>query len=268
MLRLGAVDVWESVEGIRRLSPVVHNITNYVVMNTTANALLAIGASPVMAHALEEIDEMVNIASVLVINIGTLSRDWIKAMFKAAEKANARSIPIILDPVGAGATSLRTETAREFIKAFRPSVIRGNASEIMSVLENRGKTKGVDSTEASHNAVSAGRGINEAYGSVVCISGETDYIIDAGQIIKIKNGHQMMTRVTGMGCAATALCGAFAAVNKNYAQAAAHAMAVMGITGEIAAQGASGPGTLQVRFFDALFNLSLEDIGKRLKVEC
>jgi hydroxyethylthiazole kinase len=237
-------------------------------MNTTANTLLAIGASPVMAHALEEIDEMVDIASALVINIGTLSRDWIRAMFKAAEKANTRSIPIILDPVGAGATSFRTETAREFIKAFRPSVIRGNASEIMSVFENRGKTKGVDSVEASHDAVSAGKCINKDHGSVVCISGETDYIIDAGQIIKIRNGHAMMTKVTGMGCAATALCGAFAAVNKNRVQAAAHAMAVMGIAGEMAAKGASGPGTLQVRFFDALFNLSLEDIGQRLKIEC
>jgi hydroxyethylthiazole kinase len=267
MFRLGAADVWESVESIRRLSPVVHNITNYVVMNTTANALLAIGASPVMAHALEEMDEMVGIASSLIINIGTLSRDWIKAMFRAAEKANARGIPIILDPVGAGATSLRTETASEFIKAFRPSVIRGNASEIMSVFKDRGRTKGVDSVEASHDAVSAGREINEAYGSVVCISGETDYIIDAGQIVKIRNGHQMMTRVTGMGCAATALCGAFTAVNENYSQATAQAMAVMGIAGEIAALGATGPGTLQVGFIDALFNLSAEDIGQRLKVE-
>jgi hydroxyethylthiazole kinase len=268
MFRLGAANVWESIEGIRRLSPVVHNITNYVVMNSTANALLAIGASPVMAHALEEMDEMAGIASALVINIGTLSREWIKAMFRAAEKANARSIPIILDPVGAGATSLRTETASELIKVFSPSIIRGNASEIMSVFASRGRTKGVDSTEASHDAVSAGREISETYGSVVCISGETDYIIESGQIIKVRNGHQMMTRVTGLGCTATALCGAFAAVNENRAQAAAHAMAVMGIAGEIAVEHASGPGTLQVRFLDALFNLSIDDIGKRLKVEC
>jgi hydroxyethylthiazole kinase len=268
MNKCDVMDVWESVENIKKLSPVVHNITNYVVMNTTANALLAVGASPVMAHAMEEMDEMVGIASALVVNIGTLSRDWIKAMFKAAERANSRGIPIILDPVGAGATGFRTETAREFIKAFRPSVIRGNASEIMSVFENTGKTKGVDSTEASHDAVSAGKRINEAYGSAVCISGETDYIIDANCFIKVRNGHPMMTKVTGMGCTATALCGAYSAVNKNYALAAVHAMAVMGMAGEIAVQGASGPGTLQVRFIDALFNLSIDDIGQRLKVEC
>ncbi len=261
------MDVWESVQSIRKASPVVHNITNYVVMNSTANALLAIGASPVMAHAVEEMEEMVNIASALVVNIGTLSRDWIKAMFKAAERANARGIPVILDPVGAGATGFRTETAREFIRTFRPCLIRGNASEIMSVFENTGKTKGVDSTEASHDAVSAGRGINETYGSVVCISGETDYIIGTGRIIKVRNGHPMMTRVTGLGCTATALCGAFAAVNEDRTQAAAHAMAVMGIAGEMAAERASGPGTLQVGLYDALYNLSIDGISQRLKIE-
>ncbi|HEY9161095.1 MAG TPA: hydroxyethylthiazole kinase [Desulfomonilia bacterium] len=267
MPKCNVTDVWGSVESIRKLSPVIHNITNYVVMNSTANALLAIGASPVMAHALEEMDEMVGIAAALVVNIGTLSREWIKAMFKAAERATLRNIPVILDPVGAGATSFRTETAREFIRVFRPSVIRGNASEIMSVYEDAGTTKGVDSTKASHDAVSTGMSINEDYGSVVCISGETDYVIDAGRIIKIRNGHKMMTRVTGLGCTATALCGAFAAVSENRAQAAAHAMAVMGIAGEIAAERAAGPGTLQVGFYDALFNLSIDDIGQRLKVE-
>ncbi len=267
MPKCNASDVWGSVESIRKLSPVIHNITNYVVMNTTANALLAIGASPVMAHATEEMDEMVGIASALVVNIGTLSREWIKAMFKAAERATLRNIPVILDPVGAGATAFRTETAQEFIKAFRPSIIRGNASEIMSVYESSGSTKGVDSAKASHDAVSAGMSINEDYGSVVCISGETDYVIDSGRTVKIRNGHQMMTKVTGLGCTATALCGAFAAVSENRAQAAAHAMAVMGIAGEIAVERAAGPGTLQVFFYDALYNLTIDGIEQRLKVE-
>lgn len=262
-----AEGVWKSVEDIRRLSPVVHNITNYVVMNTTANAILAIGASPVMAHAMEEMDEMVGIASALVVNIGTLSREWVKAMFKAAERASARGIPVVLDPVGAGATSYRTETAREFIQTFRPSIIRGNASEIMSVFEDAGKTKGVDSTEASHDAVSAGRGISRTYGSAVCISGETDYIVAGEKTIKVANGHPLMTRVTGLGCTATALCGAFAAVNGDYAQAAAHAMAVMGIAGEMAADGASGPGSLQMRFLDILYGMKSADINKRIKIE-
>ncbi|HQJ09286.1 MAG TPA: hydroxyethylthiazole kinase, partial [Deltaproteobacteria bacterium] len=152
-MKSSEASVWESIESIRKTSPVVHNITNYVVMNSTANALLAIGASPVMAHAAEEVADMVNIASALVINIGTLSRDWVNSMFKAADQAAKRGIPVILDPVGAGATGYRTETAREFLKAVRPAIVRGNASEIMALVEDKAKTKGVDSTDVSHNAV-------------------------------------------------------------------------------------------------------------------
>jgi hydroxyethylthiazole kinase len=267
MISRDAVSVWNSIDKIRKTAPVVHNITNYVVMNSTANAILAIGASPVMAHAAEEMPEMVNIASALVINIGTLSKEWIIAMFAAAAKANERGIPIILDPVGAGATSYRTQTARQLIKEARPAIIRGNASEIMSVYEDKGSTKGVDSTNASHDAVAAARAINAEFGSVICISGQTDYIINGENIIKVKNGHPMMTRVTGLGCTATAICGVFAAVNSNRAEAAAQAMSVMGIAGEIAAEASSGPGTLQVNFLDALYNLSETDIEKRLKIE-
>ena len=259
--------VWESVEKIRRTSPVVHNITNYVVMNSTANALLAIGASPVMAHAGEEVEDMVNIARALVINIGTLSREWVKSMFSAAEQATKRGIPVILDPVGAGATRYRTETAREFLKTIRPAIVRANASEIMALFEEGAKTKGVDSTDASHDAIAAARGISGACGAVVCVSGETDYIITGDRTVKIGNGHPMMTRVTGMGCAATALCGAFAAVDKDYVKAAAHAMAVMGIAGEMAAEKAAGPGSLEVGFLDALYGLTAKDVEERLKME-
>jgi hydroxyethylthiazole kinase len=266
-MKSSEASVWESIESIRKTSPVVHNITNYVVMNSTANALLAIGASPVMAHAAEEVADMVNIASALVINIGTLSRDWVNSMFKAADQAAKRGIPVILDPVGAGATGYRTETAREFLKAVRPAIVRGNASEIMALVEDKAKTKGVDSTDVSHNAVAAAKGINEAYGSVVCVSGETDYIVGRDRILKVGNGHPMMTRVTGMGCAATALCGAFAAVGPDFVKTSAHAMAVMGIAGEMAAERAAGPGSLQVLFLDALYGLTSKDIAARLKME-
>lgn len=259
--------IWGTVENIRKISPVVHNITNYVVMNSSANVLLAVGASPVMAHAAEEVVDMVNIASSLVVNIGTLSREWVKSMFAAADQALKRGIPVILDPVGAGATGYRTETAREFAKTVRPAIIRGNASEIMALFEDRAKTKGVDSLNASHDAVQAARGIHEGCGSIVCISGETDYIVAGDRIVKIRNGHPLMARVTGMGCAATAMCGAFAAVDSNYARAAAQAMAVMGIAGEMAAEGAAGPGSLEIRFLDALYNLSSRDIAGRLKME-
>jgi hydroxyethylthiazole kinase len=258
-------EIWSAVRAIREKAPVVHSITNYVVMNNTANALLALGASPVMAHAEEEIEEMVGIASALVINIGTLSPAWVRAMFKAAAAARTRKIPIVLDPVGAGATSYRTRTARELIRAVPPEIIRGNASEIIALLETNVKTKGVDSTASSDTALAIGRALHAESGSVVCISGETDYTIGPAGTIQTRNGHILMTRVTGLGCTASALCGAFAAVTADPAIAAAEAMAVMGIAGEIAFALSEGPGTLQLHFLDALYRLSAEDIERLLK---
>lgn len=265
MGQLTVEGLWGAVEEIRAKAPVVHNITNHVVMNTTANALLALGASPVMAHAEEEMAEMVGIASALVINLGTLSREWVKAMYLAAAEAEQRGIPVVLDPVGAGATSYRTHTAREMIRRFRPEIVRGNASEIMAVCADGARTKGVDSTEASHAAVEAARTLQTTYGVVVCISGPTDFIVSRGDLIEVDNGHPLMPRVTGLGCTASALCGAFAAVNADMALAAAQAMAVMGIAGEMAVEKAVGPGTLQLHFLDALHRLSEADLRQRLR---
>jgi hydroxyethylthiazole kinase len=258
-------NTWETVAAIRSQAPVVHNITNYVVMNSTANALLALGASPVMAHAEEEMADMVGIASALVLNLGTLSGSWIRAMFLAGERAAERGIPVVLDPVGAGATPFRTATARSLVRALRPAIIRGNASEIMAVCGDQARTKGVDSTEASGDALAAARELHAGFGSVVCISGATDYVVGGPELYRIHNGHPMMTRVTGLGCTATALCGAFAAVNPDPALAAAQAMAVMGVAGELAAEGADGPGSLQVRFLDALYRLTAQDLAQRLR---
>ncbi len=266
-MNITAEEIWSAVRAIREKAPVVHSITNYVVMNSTANALLALGASPVMAHAEEEMEEMVGIASALVINIGTLSPAWVRAMFMAAEAARKRKIPIVLDPVGAGATTYRTRTARELIRAVPPQIIRGNASEIMALLETNTKTKGVDSTASSDAAVAIGRKLHAESGAAVCISGETDYTIGRAGVIRGRNGHIMMTRVTGLGCTASALCGAFAAVVSDPAVAAAEAMAVMGIAGEIAFAKSTGPGSLQLHFIDALYRLSADDIGRMVKIE-
>ncbi|MBN1665055.1 MAG: hydroxyethylthiazole kinase [Deltaproteobacteria bacterium] len=266
-MQISSSDIWNTVQTIRQKAPLIHNITNYVVMNYTANALLAVGASPVMAHAEEEVEDMVNIAGALVINIGTLSSHWIKSMFRAANEAGKRNIPIILDPVGAGATGYRTRITREFMETVPPTVIRGNASEILAILKDDAKTKGVDSTASSNDALRDAREINRTYGSIVCISGKTDYIISADHTVKVMNGHPMMTRVTGMGCTATAICGAFAAVNTQTSAAVAEAMAVMGIAGELAVAKAEGPGSLQYHFLDALYALSHEDIERLLKIE-
>jgi hydroxyethylthiazole kinase len=260
------LNAWAALQEIRKRSPLIHNITNYVAMNTSANALLAIGASPVMAHAEEEMADMVALASALVINIGTLSREWVKSMFKAAEHAAKRGIPVVLDPVGAGATPYRTETVRDLVAAARPTIIRGNASEIMALCGDGAKTKGVETTEVSRDAVGAAQLLFGSLGSVLCISGATDYIVGGKEVFKIRNGHPMMTRVTGLGCTATALCGAFAAVTPDPARAAAQAMAVMGIAGEIAAERAEGPGTLQLHFLDALYRLTEDDIIRRIRL--
>ncbi len=263
---INAENIFANLENVRRRSPLVHNITNYVVMNTTANALLAVGASPVMAHAPEEVEDMVNIALALVINIGTLSGHWVEAMFKAALRAKKKGIPIVLDPVGAGATPYRTRTVRELIQAVPPAIVRGNASEIMAMIDNLTKTKGVDSAAATEAALDSASHLSQQLDSVVCVSGETDYIVDKKNVAMIKNGHAWMPKVTGLGCTASALCGAFAAVNPDPFAATASAMAVMGIAGEIAAEKSSGPGSLQVEFLDALFNLNSAEIEQRLKM--
>jgi hydroxyethylthiazole kinase len=251
---------------IRSNAPLVHNITNYVVMNNTANALLALGASPVMAHSANEVEDMVKLASSLVINIGTLSQSWVDAMIKAGKKANERHIPVVLDPVGAGATLYRTLTSRLIISECNPSVIRGNASEIMSLTDSNTVTKGVESVVAASSAIDFARQLAKNTGAVVVISGPVDYIIDSQSTIEVYNGSPLMAKVTGMGCTATAIIGAFVAVNQDFIKAAAHAMVVTGIAGELAANKSNGPGSMQVNFLDELYNISDEQITRLFNV--
>ena len=255
----------QDLEQLRAKAPLIHNITNYVVMNSTANALISIGASPVMAHAVEEMEEMAGLASALVINIGTLSDKWIEAMHVAGKAAKSKGIPVVLDPVGAGATTLRTNTTKELIQQVGPDVIRGNASEILAIAQAGFTTKGVDSTASAESALEAAKDLAQSAGAVVSISGQTDYITDGKQVDQISNGHHLMGKVTGTGCTATALIAAFASVNSNYQDAAGEAMAVMGIAGEMAGEKADAPGTFYVRFLDALYQIDGDQIQKRWK---
>jgi hydroxyethylthiazole kinase len=236
-------------------------------MNLTANALLALGASPVMAHAEEEVEEMVGLASALVLNIGTLSAVWIGSMLKASAAARRKGIPIVLDPVGAGATRLRTDTSRLLLEAARPAVLRGNASEIRALFHAERETRGVDSRHTAETALEAARGLSAEFGSAVSVSGPVDLIVQGDSVIRVANGHPLMPRVTGLGCTASALTGAFAAVNPEPLAAAFHAMAVMGIAGEMAGESAAGPASFQTRFLDALHQLSEKDIATRLRME-
>lgn len=248
------------VADVRSASPLVHNITNFVVMNNTANALLAIGASPVMAHSIDEVSDMASIASALVLNIGTLEKAWVDSMLVAGKTAMARNIPIVFDPVGAGATPYRLRACAEILSEVKPSIIRGNASEIMALAKAGTKTKGVDSTASSDEALSCVTALSKETGAVVVASGAVDVVSDGERVERIPYGHPLMGRVTGMGCTATAILGAFAAVEKDFLLAASYGMATMGIAGEIAGRKARGTGSMQVEFLDALTNLSDADI--------
>ena len=249
---------------LREKSPLVHNITNYVAMNFSANALLAIGASPVMAHAVEEMDDMVAIASALVINIGTLDAEWIRGMLRAGRAAHRMGKPIVLDPVGAGATPYRTETAWEIIRECHPTIIRGNASEIMALVNADITSKGVDSSQSSDDAVESAKQLALSTGAVVVISGATDYITDGTHTETITNGSPLMTRVTAMGCTASSMVGAFAGINPDAFEAALHGMAAMGVCGELAVAQCPAPGSLLTHFVDALYTITPEELVTRV----
>ena len=253
-------ELWNDLRRVREEAPLVHNITNFVVMNNTANALLAVGALPVMAHAVEEVAEMTALAGALVINIGTLAREWIDAMATAMATARERGIPIVFDPVGAGATTFRTQTSIDLLGRVAPAVIRGNASEIMALAGSAVRTKGVDSSAAADAAEDAALLLARRYSCAVVVSGAVDLLVDGKRTFLVRNGHPLMPKVTGLGCTATALVGAFCAVNGDPLVAARHAMTVMGICGELAAAKAAGPGSMQVHFIDALYNLDAEQL--------
>ncbi|MCD9526090.1 hydroxyethylthiazole kinase [Photobacterium carnosum] len=249
---------------VREQKPLVVNITNYVVMNNTANALLAIGASPIMAHSRQEMAEMMHIAGSLVINIGTLDSEWIERMLFAVEQANANNKPIVLDPVGCGASVLRTQTARTLAAKANNLIIRGNASEIIALAGEASQTKGVDALDSSDTALAAAQVLVSQYHANVVISGEVDYVVTASQTISLSNGHHMMPYVTGMGCSLTALTGAFAAIGETSGLAAT---AIYAIAGEIAAEQSAGPASLQLNIIDGLYHISAEQICQRLNMD-
>jgi hydroxyethylthiazole kinase len=250
----------ENLRHVRAARPLVHNITNYVVMNFTANVLLAAGASPVMAHAENEVADMVALSKALVLNIGTLDDAWVAAMLRAGKKANERGIPVILDPVGAGATPLRTAATKRLLDEVRVAVVRGNASEILAIAGSAAQTKGVESTDSMAAAAEQGRALARELGVTVAITGEVDYITDGARVVRVANGHSLMTCVTGTGCGATTVIGAFLAVESDPVAAAATALAYYGLAGERAAADAPGPGTFMIRFLDALHTITSADV--------
>ena len=255
------------LRSLRERKPLVHQITNYVVMNETANATLALGALPVMAHAKQEVEQMASVAGALVLNIGTLSEPWIEAMLLAAKAANEAGAPIVLDPVGAGATTFRTETARRILDEAEIAVVRGNAAEIATLAGREAEIRGVESIGAADSGAELARAAATALGLVVAVTGPVDHVSDGDSVIAVSNGHELLGTVSGTGCMSTAITGCFLAARPEAPlETAAEALVAFGVAGEDAAHGANGPGTFHAQLYDALYNLDPETIDGRARV--
>ena len=256
----------KSLQRIRSTRPLIHNLTNFVVMNSTANIILAIGASPVMAHAPEEVEEMAAMASAVVLNIGTLEKSWIESMILAGKAANNQNIPVVLDPVGVGATQFRFQSARKILDEVKCAIIRGNPSEILALAGQETQTKGVDSLKGVNDIAPMIMSISRSLDSVIAVTGVEDLICDGEHCLAVSGGDAMFTRVTGTGCAASAACACFAGVESNFVAASVEALAYYGIAGMEAAYQSKGPGSFQVQLLDALANISENTIKTSIMV--
>lgn len=256
----------ESLRRLREAKPLIHQITNYVVMNETANATLALGALPVMAHAREEVGEMAAIAGALVLNIGTLSPHWVEAMILAGRVANQRGTPVVLDPVGAGATTYRTETAKRILDEVRVTVLRGNAGEIATLVGIEAEVRGVESIDAGVDAAELARRAGKTLGLVASVTGPVDHVSDGERVVAVANGHPLLATITGTGCMSSAITGCFLAVRADEPlDAAAEALVAFGVAGEDAAVDAKGPGSFHVNLYDGLAALDPATLDGRAR---
>ncbi|SFT27044.1 hydroxyethylthiazole kinase [Paenibacillus sp. BC26] len=261
--------VASKLKQVRETNPLIHNITNVVVTNFTANGLLALGASPVMAYAKQEVADIAKISGALVLNIGTLNETEIEAMKLAGSSANAHGVPVVLDPVGAGASAYRTDTARGLLADVKVSIIRGNAAEIANVVGREWTIKGVDAGTSGGDVVELAKHAAAQLGTVVVITGEADIVSDGTRTFAVRNGDAILTRVTGTGCLLTSVIGAFAAVESDLILASVAALTAYGVAAELAAGKAAGqgPGSFQIAFLDQLANVTAADIEKLGRVE-
>ncbi|MFC4402094.1 hydroxyethylthiazole kinase [Gracilibacillus xinjiangensis] len=248
------------LDKIREQQPLIHNITNLVVTNFTANGLYALGASPVMANAREEVEEMASIANALVLNIGTLTKEQVEAMIIAGKAANKAGIPVVLDPVGAGATTFRTKSAQTILDQVKVSIIRGNAGEIANLAGVSAEVKGVDAS-GDFDMEELLQVAYEQLHIPLAITGALDFVTDGKDKAIISNGHPLLTKVTGAGCLLSSVVAAFLAVEKETFKAATRAISCYGIAAEEAASKASLPGDFQVELLNQLYAIS-EDVLK------
>ena len=260
------IDPGATLAVIRERKPLVHNVTNYVVMNETANAILALGALPVMAHAKNEVREMVGLAGALVLNIGTLSDDWIEAMLLAGAEANARGVPVVLDPVGAGATTYRTDTAKRILDTLDVAVLRGNAGEVATLVGVEAEVRGVESVGGGADPAGLAREAARTFGLVASVTGGVDHVSDGDRSAAVANGHELLAAITGTGCMSSALTGCFLAGKDDPFEAAVEALIAFGVAGEDAAAVAKGPGSFHVALYDALAALEPSSLTGRAQV--
>ena len=261
------IDAYGLLKKIKEQKPVVHHLTNWVTIYDCANVVKVLGASPVMAHAPEEVAEMAGIASSLVLNIGTLTVDFIEAMKIAAKSANRKNIPVILDVCGAGATKLRDQKCFELLDSAQIAIIKGNASEIARIGGQTVKTKGVDAGNVTANLSDLAAGLAKSRHCTVVITGQEDIVTDGKRCYSIKNGHPMMANIVGTGCMAASVVGTFAAVEADYVETSAAALVCFEIASELAVKKSHGPGTFKEQLFDALFHLDKVTIDDMQKVE-
>ncbi len=256
----------EILARVREKRPLVHHITNYVTVNDCANVTLCIGAAPVMAEAREEMADMVSLAGALVLNIGTLRSEQVESMLIAGRRANELRIPIVLDPVGAGATKYRTEVAQRLLKELRVSILKGNAGEIGVLAGSGGVVRGVDSGGMSGEPVSVSRELASSLGLTVVMSGPTDIVTDGRRTLLVDNGHELMGRISGTGCMASSLVAAFAAVADDHVTSSAAALAAFGIAGESAARRARGPYAFKSALMDEVASLTPSAMTERVRI--
>ncbi|XP_058182130.1 hydroxyethylthiazole kinase [Rhododendron vialii] len=258
---------WAHLSAVRTHSPLIQCITNFVSMDLMANTLLSAGASPAMIHSLREIPDFTPRAAALCVNVGTLTAEWLPAMMAAAEAAGRAGKPWVLDPVAAGASRFRLEACRELV-GMRPTVVRGNGSEILALANaSVGPSKGVDSSHESTDAVEAAKSLAKSSGCIVAVSGAVDIVTDGQRVVGAQNGVAMMQKITATGCSVTALIAAFVAVDPLYAfEATATALSIFGIAGEIGMDMAKGPASLRVHLIDSLYGLDQDTVVRRVNI--
>ena len=260
------MEIYSILEKIRTQKPLVHHLTNWVTIYDCANIVKVLGASPVMAHAKEESGDMAKLGASLVLNIGTLTPDFIESMKVAAKSANKKGIPVILDVCGAGATPFRDEKSFELLDGVRIDVIKGNASEIARIAGENVQTKGVDSVAVEKDLIDIAKHLAKKRNATVVITGVEDIIADKDRHYIVKNGHELMAHVVGTGCMASSVIGTFCAVEKDLAKASAAALACFGIAGELAAKESKGPGSFKESLYDNIYRLDKDTIEKMQRI--